>query len=150
MNTIATLRRPASNCALQIGLQCFVEGLYGIAVGPDPFLRLDDGAVQQLRQHDHPIEQARPVLVGDPQRIAKTPGGDQQRGFALALEQRIGGHRGAHLHALDLRRSDGLRRAPDRAAGGCRPLPRHGTAQGCPTAACGSPACHRAAGRPRR
>jgi hypothetical protein len=30
--------------------------------------------------------------------------------LALALEQRVGGHRGAHLHALDLLGRDGLAR----------------------------------------
>jgi hypothetical protein len=47
------------------------------------------------------VEQPRAVLVGDAQRIAKAARGDQQRGLALALQQRVGGDRGAHLHAVD-------------------------------------------------
>ena len=46
-------------------------------------------------QHDVAVEDARPVLVGNAQRIAKTARGDQQHALALALEQRIGGDRRA-------------------------------------------------------
>ena len=59
-------------------------------------------------RHDVAIEQARPVLVGDAQGVAKAARRDQQRRLALAFEQRVGGHRGAHLHALDLIRRDRL------------------------------------------
>ena len=71
-------------------------------------LGLHHGAVQQLGQLDVAVKDARAVLVGDAQRIAKAACGDQQRGLALALQQRVGGHRGAHLHALHLIRRDRL------------------------------------------
>src|SRR5262245_8115284 len=43
----------------------------------------------------------RPRLVADAQRVAEAPGDDEQRALALALEQRIGGDCGAHLHCAD-------------------------------------------------
>ena len=86
----------------------FVQRLDHRAVGADTLLRLDHALVEQLGQHDVAVEQARPVLVGDAQRVAETAGDDQQRRLALALEQRVGGHRGAHLHALDELRRDRL------------------------------------------
>ena len=82
----------------------FVQRLQHAAVGSQTFLGFDDPAVEQLGQHDLAVEQAGPVLVGDAQRIAEAAGGHQQRGLALALQQRIGGHGGAHLHAGHLRR----------------------------------------------
>jgi hypothetical protein len=47
------------------------------------FVGLDHDLVQQLGQHDLAIEQARPVLVGDAQRIAKPARGHQQRRLPL-------------------------------------------------------------------
>jgi hypothetical protein len=105
MNTMATLRRPVSNAACSCAAQMrFVQRLHHVALRADALLGLDHAAVQQLGQHDAPVEQARAVLVGDAQRVAKAARGDQQRGLALALQQRVGGHRGAHLHALDVLR----------------------------------------------
>ena len=63
-------------------------------------LRFDHALIQQLGQHDVAVKQTRSVLVGNAQGIAKALGGDQQRGLALALQQGVGGHRGAHLHAV--------------------------------------------------
>jgi hypothetical protein len=94
---------------LQLGAQRRqVERLQHLALRVDPLLRLDHPLVQQLRQHDMAFEQLRPGLVGDAQRVAEATCGDQQRAVALALEQRVGGHRGAHLHALDPIRRDGF------------------------------------------
>jgi hypothetical protein len=76
------------------------------ALCADPFARLDHALVQQLGQHDVAIEKARPRLVGDAQRVAEAACSDEQRAVALALEKRIGRDRGAHLHALHLRRRD--------------------------------------------
>ena len=76
-----------------------LQGLQHLALSPHPLLRLDDFAVQQLRQDNVPVEQARSVLVGNAQGVAKPLGGDQQRGLALALEQGVGGHGGAHFDA---------------------------------------------------
>ena len=56
------------------------------------------------------VKQAWPVLIRNAQRITKAARGDQQRGFALALQQRVGGHGGAHLHALNQRGRDRLAR----------------------------------------
>ena len=84
-----------------------VQGLHHLAVGGHALARLHHLLVQQLGQHDLPIKQARAVLVGNAQGIAKALRGHQQRGLALALEQRVGGHRGAHLHALHQRGRDG-------------------------------------------
>jgi hypothetical protein len=90
-------------------LRCvLVQRLDHLAVRAHPLLRLDHAAVQQLGQHDVPVKQARAVLVGNAQCVAKALGGDEQRGLALALQQRIGGHGGAHLHALHLRGRHGF------------------------------------------
>jgi hypothetical protein len=58
--------------------------------------RLDGGAREDLR----------PRLVADPQRIAITFDDEQERALALALEQRIGGGRGAHLDRPDASQRD--------------------------------------------
>ena len=102
---------PASKAACSCVAQAAsVERLQHLAVRADALLRLDHALVQQLGQHDVAVEQPRPRLVGDAQRVAKAACRDQQRAVALALEQRVGGHRGAHLHALDLLGRDRLRR----------------------------------------
>ena len=89
-------RRPEALAQMRL-----VERLDHLAVRPHAFHRFDHPAVEQLGQHDAPIEDARPLLVADAQRIAKPPGRDQQGRLALAFEQRVGRDRGAHLHALD-------------------------------------------------
>jgi len=87
-----------------------VQGPLQLTVGADALARFDDALVEQLGQLDMLIEEARPRLVGDAQRIAIALGDDQHGGLALALQQRIGGHRGAHLHAFHLGRRNGLMR----------------------------------------
>ena len=67
-------------------------------------------AVKQLGQHNVAVKQARAVLVGNAQGIAKSLGSDQQGALTLALQQGVGGHGGAHLHALHLGRQHGLTR----------------------------------------
>ena len=69
--------------------------------GVDALVGFHHGLVEHLGQHHVAVEQARTVLVGNPQAIAETAGRDQQRAFALAFQQRVGGHGGAHFHALD-------------------------------------------------
>ena len=64
------------------------------------FLGFNHPRIQQLRQHNATIKQAWAVLVGDTQGITKTMGRDQQRGFPFALQQGIGRHGRAHLHAF--------------------------------------------------
>jgi hypothetical protein len=93
----------------QLGAQMgFVQRLQNLAIHRHTLLRLDHRAVKQFGQHDLAVKQARAVLVGDAQRVTKALRGHQQRGFAFALQQRVGGHRGTHLHALDQLRSDWL------------------------------------------
>ena len=55
-------------------------------------------------------EDLRPRLVADLERVAETLGDQQQRALALALEQRIGRDRGAHLHRADRARVGSARR----------------------------------------
>ena len=56
-----------------------VQRLHHLAVRADALVGLDHALVQQLGQHDVAVEQPRPVLVGDAQRVAKAARGDQQR-----------------------------------------------------------------------
>ena len=77
---------------------------------PHPLLRFDNSAVQQLGQLDIAVKNTRTVLVGNAQRIPKAARGHQQRGLALALQQRVGGHRCAHLDAGHLLWIHGLTR----------------------------------------
>ncbi|CUI79353.1 Uncharacterised protein [Achromobacter xylosoxidans] len=72
------------------------------AVGGDALVGLDHGFVEHFRQQHIAVEQARAVLVGNAQAVAETARGHQQRAFALAFEQRVGGDGGAHLDAFDL------------------------------------------------
>ena len=82
-------------------------------VGPVPASDLDDALVEQLRQLDVQLEQVRPGLVADAQRVGESPGHQQDDTLALALEQRVGRNRGAHLHAQHLLgRDGGVRRDP--------------------------------------
>ena len=76
-----------------------VQRLDDLAACSDAFRRLEHPLVQQLGKHDAPVEQSRPRLSRDPQRVAETARDDQQRALALALQQRIRGDGRAHLHA---------------------------------------------------
>ena len=67
-------------------------------------------AHRTLGQDDPALEQARPILVGDAQRVAKAACRHEQRRLALALEERVGRDGRSHLHRLDLRRRDRRRR----------------------------------------
>jgi hypothetical protein len=99
--------RAGADAGVEGGLQAarqalFVERHQHLAVSAHALVGLDHPLIQQLRQHDVAIEQARPRLVGDAQRVAKAARGHQHGAVALALEQRVGRHRGAHLHRLHL------------------------------------------------
>src|SRR5918996_214510 len=61
-----------------------------LAARANAFLDLDHPRIKHLRQHDVALEDARPVLVGDAQCIAEAARDAEHRGFALALEERIG------------------------------------------------------------
>ncbi len=75
----------------------------------DALVGLDHARIQQFRQHDPAVEQARPVLVGDAQRIAEAARDHQHGRLALALQQGIGRHCRPHLDGVD--RRDRQRRA---------------------------------------
>ena len=78
-----------------------VERRHEVTAGADAFVDLDHPRVQQLRQHDAPIEQPRPVLVRDAERVAKAAGDAEHGPLALPFEQRVGRHRRAHLDRVD-------------------------------------------------
>ena len=102
MKTIASARKPSSNAASQVAPQLRrVERQHHLAARADALVDLDHPRVEQLGQHDVAVEHARPVLVGDAQRVAEAARDDQHRGLALALEQRVGGDGRAHLHRID-------------------------------------------------
>ena len=79
------------------GIRC----LQHVAVRADAFVDFDHARVEQFRQHDMAVENPRPVLIGDAQSIAKAARDCQCRGFAFALEQRVGCHRGSHFDGVD-------------------------------------------------
>jgi hypothetical protein len=85
-----------------------VQGTNHFTPRTDALLDLDHLRVQHLRQHDVAVEDARPVLVGDAQRVAEAARDEEHRALALALEQRVGGHRSAHLDRLDEVGRDGF------------------------------------------
>ena len=101
--------QPCVVLALQVNAQTwFVQSLHDFAKGTNPLLRLHHGAVQQLGQHNMPLKNFGPILVGNAQGIPKSLGRDQQGRLALALQQRVGGHRGPHLHAFNQNGGNGL------------------------------------------
>ena len=64
--------------------------------GRDSFVHLDYQLVEQFGQHDVPVEDARPVLVADPQRVTETSRDHEYRALSRTFEQRIGRNRRAH------------------------------------------------------
>ena len=72
------------------------RALHG-AVGAHPLVNLDDALVQHVGLDDVLGEDFRPRLIADAQRVAKALGDEQQGAVALALQQRVGGDRSAHL-----------------------------------------------------
>ena len=93
---------------LQIGTRAaIVERDAYFTVSPYALLDFDDFRVEQFGQRDVPVENARPVLVGDAQRIAESARDEQHGAFAFALEQGIGGHRRAHFDGFDVFDRDG-------------------------------------------
>ncbi len=104
MSTIASERMPASYASLQRrARRRLVERPPDLAVRAHALVDLDDARVQRLGQHDLPREDARPVLVGDAERVAEPARDRQRRRLALALEQRVGGDGRPHLHRRDRR-----------------------------------------------
>ncbi len=78
------------------------------AVGAHALVDLDHALEQHFGLDDVLGENLRTILVADAQRVTETFRGDQQRAVALALQQRIGGDRGAHLHGADAALRDRL------------------------------------------
>ena len=78
------------------GYAVCVERRNDLAVGREALLRFDDPRVEHLRQADVEREDFRPLLRADPDRVAQTRGGDENRRLALPLEQRVRPHRRAH------------------------------------------------------
>ena len=87
-----------------------------LAPRTDALLHLDDLRIQKFGQHDVPVENSRPVLIGDAQRVAKAARDEEHGAFALALQERVGGDRGTHFHDLDALAGYG------RAGGDCEQL----------------------------
>ncbi len=71
------------------------------AVRGDALVDLEHLRIQHLGQHDVELEQMRSGLVADAQHVTESRRGDEQGRHAAALQQRIGRHRGAHLHRPD-------------------------------------------------
>src|SRR4029077_15609606 len=80
------------------------------AVGAHALVDLDDALVESLRLDDVSRKNLGARLIADFQRVAKAPGGDEQRALALALQERVGRDRGAHLDRPDAALRDRLAR----------------------------------------
>ncbi len=80
------------------------------AVGAHALVDLDDALEQHLGLDDVLGENLRPRLVADLERVAKSPGGQQQRPHAFALQECIGGNGGAHFYGTDAAGRDRLAR----------------------------------------
>ncbi len=76
----------------------FVQGFDFLAIDADTTGDFNDFLVQHRWQGDGEIEQPRPGLVADAQRVGEAAVHHQQRALALALQQCVGGDGGAHLH----------------------------------------------------
>jgi hypothetical protein len=76
------------------------------AVGAYALVHFDDTLEQHVGLDDVAGEDLRPRLVADPERVAETRRGQEERALALALEQRVGGDGGPHLDGRDRRRRD--------------------------------------------
>ncbi len=94
---VMPLARAPANACLRGG---FIQRFDLVAIDADTAGDFHHLFIQHRRQGDGEIEQPRPRLVADPQRIGKAAVHHQQRAFALALQQRVGGDGGAHLHRL--------------------------------------------------
>ena len=88
--------------AAQLGFErAEIERPLHRAVGAHTLVRLDDAAVQHLRLDDALGENVGTRLRADLELVLEPAGDDEQRRIALALEQRVGGDGGPHLHRGD-------------------------------------------------
>ncbi len=78
-----------------------VEGDEYRAVGVDPLGNRDRVRVERLGQADVEVEQPRPRLVTDPQRVGETAGDDEDDRLAGPRQQRVGRDRRPHADAGD-------------------------------------------------
>ena len=78
-----------------------IERCHHRAVRGDPLVGLDDLRVEQFREQDPAVEDPRPVLIGDAERVPEAPRDHEDGRVALPLEQRVGGDGGAEPHRLD-------------------------------------------------
>ncbi|GAK34080.1 hypothetical protein AQ1_01976 [alpha proteobacterium Q-1] len=92
--------QPGSPSRLQIGQQAlFIQWDQDLAIRRTALIHLDHMGIKRRGAANIQIKQMRPILLADPQSIAKTAGDEQRNRLALALKQGIGGHRGAHADA---------------------------------------------------
>ena len=106
---MATASMPSALAACKIGAHGVEIGLVlDRAVGAHALVDFGDALIEQFRLDDFERENFRPRLIADLERVAETLGDQQQRAVALALQQRVGGDRGAHLDRADLGRRDRL------------------------------------------
>ena len=82
-------------------------------VRADAFVDLDDPVTELVVEHDVPGEQVRTALPADAQGIAEPSGDRQDDGLALALQQGVGGHGGAHADFGDEAGGEGAGRDPE-------------------------------------
>jgi hypothetical protein len=68
------------------------------AIGGDTCGELDDALVERLRPHDVELEQLGAGLVTDTQQVPEALRDDQRSARPTALQQGVGGQRGAHAH----------------------------------------------------
>ena len=78
-----------------------IERSLDAAVGADALRHLGDARIEHRRLLYSAREDLWPRLVADLERVAEPFAHEQQNAVALALQQRIGGDRGAHLDAVD-------------------------------------------------
>ena len=93
-----------------------VERRLHAAVGAQALRHLGDACIEHRRLLYSAREDLWPRLIADLERVAEPFAHQQQDAIALALEQRIGGDRGAHLDAVDQlgRERDGRAASPSR------------------------------------
>src|SRR4029078_12098891 len=78
------------------------------AVRTHAFVDLDDTLIEHVRLDDVAREYLRPRLVTENHGVAKAARDHQERALALAFEERVRRHRGAHLDGAERRGRNGL------------------------------------------
>ena len=79
-----------------------IERPLNCAIGPDPFSGADDTAIEHLRFDNPQSKNLGPRLRADFKLVFEPSRDDQNRGIALALQQRVGGDRRPHFDACDV------------------------------------------------